>query len=108
MLAIISECVRSRNALEKVAGTDYSISSTFMKDIEMPTDPDASSVTDRVNPNGIRPHYSYPEVENFYRFLYENGMRREGKILIDLVQSSLKKAVKQKKARGSSRKAKKS
>ena len=44
----------------------------------------------------VRSFRSSPEVENFYRFIYDNGMRREAHMMLSVVVSHFKKKRKRK------------
>ncbi|PIP91063.1 MAG: hypothetical protein COW01_08485 [Bdellovibrionales bacterium CG12_big_fil_rev_8_21_14_0_65_38_15] len=50
----------------------------------MSTDTLANTTTAEVKP-GVRNFRTIPEIENFYRFVYENDLRRETKLVLSLI-----------------------
>ena len=48
-----------------------------------------------------------PEVENFYRFIYENDLRAEAQKIFEQIVASMKKETKKRKRRAKSSQAKK-
>ena len=48
--------------------------------------------TEKVSP--IKSFRSNPDVENFYRFIYENGLRKEAKSCLDAVAKVINPPVK--------------
>lgn len=52
----------------------------------------------------IRTFKSSPEVENFYRFISENGLRREARMIVEVVHKAWKNSQKKNKKRGRKKK----
>lgn len=48
---------------------------------------------------GIRSFRSNVDVENFYRFVHENNLRREAKMLLDIAYAQIVKSQKKRKKR---------
>ncbi len=44
------------------------------------------------------------EIENFYRFIHENDLRREAKVMLELIQSKVMSTVKKKRNSKNSKK----
>ncbi|OIQ19062.1 MAG: hypothetical protein BM556_07185 [Bacteriovorax sp. MedPE-SWde] len=45
---------------------------------------------------GIKNFRSSPDIENFYRFIHENGLRKEAKAVLELVNVTLNPKAKKK------------
>lgn len=59
------------------------------------TSPNKKNQNPAIDPaKGMRNFRNISEVENFYRFIHDNGMRREAKIMMEAVVNKLKKSSK--------------
>ena len=66
-------------------------------------------MSEKVSIKNLAPHRELPEVENFYRFLNDNNLRKEAGIVIEKVLKAMKakKASSKGSKRGRKRKSKK-
>jgi len=53
----------------------------------------ATTTTTEAKP-GVRNFRNIPDIENFYRFVYENDLRRETKLVLSLIVRKLNAATK--------------
>lgn len=64
------------------------------------TDTTTDSTTPEVGVRTLRNFRSSADVENFYRFVNENSLRREAKMILEAIYARLTKDVKRKAKRG--------
>ena len=60
--------------------------------------------TTEVAKSGVRNFRNIADIENFYRFVYENDLRREAKMVLQAICGEQKKAKKKSKSKSKSRK----
>ena len=60
----------------------------------MTTTTTTTETTDAVKP--VRNFRNSPDIENFYRFIHENDLRREAKMIFEAINAKVNKSAKKK------------